>query len=93
MHAGLKRNFQVMPGAQWLELFCKHISDRYEHLVRYAGSPRASARLAAKRAHPHHPSPATSTIRRQQQEKPQHPDHRIGPGRAKHYARGFSRAP
>ena len=37
MHAGLKRNFQVMPGAQWLELLCRHIPDRYEHLVRYCG--------------------------------------------------------
>ena len=37
MHASLKRNFQVMPGAEWLELLCKHIPDRYEHLVRYAG--------------------------------------------------------
>ena len=37
MHMGLKRNFQVMPGAEWLELLCKHISDRYEHLVRYVG--------------------------------------------------------
>ena len=35
MHAGLKRNFQVMPGAQWLELLCKHLPDRHEHLVRY----------------------------------------------------------
>ena len=26
-----------MPGAEWLELLCKHIPDRYEHLVRYAG--------------------------------------------------------
>jgi len=31
MHAGLKRNFQVMPGAEWLALLCKHIPDRYEH--------------------------------------------------------------
>ena len=37
MHLGLKRNFQVMPGAQWLELLCKHIPDRHEHLVRYVG--------------------------------------------------------
>jgi hypothetical protein len=37
MHLGLKRNFQVMPGAEWLELLCKHIPDRYEHLVRYVG--------------------------------------------------------
>lgn len=29
--------FQVMPGAEWLELLCKHIPDRYEHLVRYVG--------------------------------------------------------
>src|SRR3989337_1769240 len=28
MHLGLKRNFQVMPGAAWLELLCKHIPDR-----------------------------------------------------------------
>jgi len=37
MHEGLKRNFQVMPGAEWLELLCKHIPDRYEHRVRYVG--------------------------------------------------------
>jgi hypothetical protein len=37
MHAGLKRNFQVMPGAGWLAMLCKHIPDRYEHLVRYVG--------------------------------------------------------
>lgn len=35
MHLGLKRNFQVMPGAQWLELLCRHSPDRYEHLVRF----------------------------------------------------------
>jgi hypothetical protein len=33
MHLGLKRNFQVMAGAQWLELLCIHIPDRYEQLV------------------------------------------------------------
>jgi hypothetical protein len=37
MHLGLKRNFQVMPGAEWLALLCKHIPDRYEHLVRCGG--------------------------------------------------------
>jgi hypothetical protein len=26
-----------MPGAEWLELLCKRIPDRYEHLVRYCG--------------------------------------------------------
>ena len=37
MHLGLKRNFQLMPGAQWLELLLRHVPDRYEHLVRYVG--------------------------------------------------------
>src|SRR6266702_8440604 len=32
MHKGLKRNFQLMPGPQWLELLCRHIPDRFEHL-------------------------------------------------------------
>jgi len=32
MHAGLKRNFQVMPGAERLALLCKHIPDRYEYI-------------------------------------------------------------
>ena len=26
-----------MPGAQWLEMLCRHIPDRFEHLVRYVG--------------------------------------------------------
>ena len=33
MHAGLKRNFQVMSGAAWLELLCRHIPDRYVQLA------------------------------------------------------------
>jgi len=37
MHKSLKRNFQLMPGAQWLEMLCRHIPDRFEHLVRYVG--------------------------------------------------------
>jgi len=50
MHAGLKRNFQFMPGAEWMELLCKHIPDRYEHLVRYVGwySKRARGERAKK---------------------------------------------
>ena len=28
MHARLKRNLQVMPGAEWLGFLCKHIPDR-----------------------------------------------------------------
>ena len=35
MHKGLKRNFQLLPGAQWLEMLCRHIPDSFEHLVRY----------------------------------------------------------
>ena len=37
MHNSLKRNYQLMPGAQWLEMLCRHIPDRFEHLVRYVG--------------------------------------------------------
>lgn len=37
LHATLKRNFQVMPGVEWLELLCKHVPDRHEHMVRYYG--------------------------------------------------------
>ena len=37
MHKTLKRNYQIMPGADWLALLCSHIPDRFEHLVRYAG--------------------------------------------------------
>jgi hypothetical protein len=29
MPMGLKRNLQVMPGAEWPQLHCKHISGRY----------------------------------------------------------------
>src|SRR3990172_12310582 len=56
-HLGLKRNFQVMPGAEWLELLCKHIPDRYEQLVRYCGwySSRSRGARAAK-----NPVPATA---------------------------------
>ena len=54
MHASLKRNFQVMNGAEWLELLCRHIPDRYEHRVRYVGwySNRARGERA-KKASPH----------------------------------------
>jgi len=43
-----------MNGAQWLELLCRHIPDRYEHLVRYVGwySNRARGERA-KKAPPH----------------------------------------
>ena len=54
LHLGLKRNFQVMPGAEWLELLCKHIPDRYEQLVRYCGwySNRSRGARAVKVAAP-----------------------------------------
>jgi len=52
MYLGLKRNFQVMAGAEWLELLCKHIPDRYEQLVRYCGwySSRSRGARAARTA-------------------------------------------
>jgi hypothetical protein len=36
-HKGLKRNFQLIPGAQWLEMLCRHVPDGFEHLVQYVG--------------------------------------------------------
>ncbi len=44
MHLGLKRNFQVMPGAQWLELLLRHVPDRLRaprSLRRLVFQPRA----------------------------------------------------
>lgn len=35
MHRTLKRNFQIMHGADWLAQICAHIPDCFEHLVRY----------------------------------------------------------
>jgi len=46
LHATLKRNFQAMPGLQWLELLCKHIPDRNEHMVRYYGGYSSRTRGA-----------------------------------------------
>ena len=37
LHATLKRNFQLLPAAQWLKLLLAHIPDKCEHLVRYYG--------------------------------------------------------
>ena len=37
LHATLKRNFQIMPGAAWPKLLLQHVPDRGEHLVRYYG--------------------------------------------------------
>jgi hypothetical protein len=49
MHASLKRNFQIMPGAQWLKLLIRHIPDPGEHLVRYYGWYSNRARGERKR--------------------------------------------
>jgi hypothetical protein len=53
MHATLKRNFQVLPGAKWLQLLIQHIPDKNEHTVRYYGA--YSSRYRAK----HQPSNAS----------------------------------
>jgi hypothetical protein len=37
LHRSLKRNYQIMPGAQWLALLLQHVPDQGEHLVRYYG--------------------------------------------------------
>ena len=62
MHLGLKRNFQVVPGAQWLALLCRHIPDRYEHLVRYVGwySNRARGERAKALKDQHAPTTCTA---------------------------------
>jgi len=46
LHATLKRNFQAMPGLEWLELLGKHIPDRSQHMVRYSGRYSSRARGA-----------------------------------------------
>jgi len=48
LHATLKRNFQVMPGVEWLELLCKHVPDRHEHMVRYCGRYSSRTRGAER---------------------------------------------
>jgi hypothetical protein len=57
LHQGLKRNYQIMPGAQWLELLLQHVPDQGEHLVRYYGwysnrSRGVRNQLAKKSANP-----------------------------------------
>jgi hypothetical protein len=37
LHATLNRNYQLMPGAEWLKLLIRHIPDKGEYLVRYYG--------------------------------------------------------
>ena len=54
MHKTFKRNFQIMSGDDWLVQLCRHIPDRFEHLVRYAGwySNRSRGKRRCKDAHP-----------------------------------------
>ena len=67
MHLGLKRNFQVMPGAEWLELLLRHVPERYEHLVRYVGwysnRARGERAKALKAQAPVLPAPAQFAAR------------------------------
>jgi hypothetical protein len=37
-----------MPGIQWLELLCKHVPDRHEHMVRYYGRYSSRTRGAER---------------------------------------------
>jgi hypothetical protein len=37
LHQSLKRNYQIMPGTQWLALLLQHVPDKGEQLVRYYG--------------------------------------------------------
>jgi len=48
--AAITLDIQMMPGARWLELLCKHIPDRHEHPVRYVGLN--SDRARGERAKP-----------------------------------------
>jgi len=48
MHAGLKRNFQVMPGAEWLALLCKQVQ-------------RASQSFKSQTAHAERKVPRSAT--------------------------------
>ena len=54
MHKTCKRNFQIMSGADGLAQLCRHIPDRFEHLVRYAGwySNRSRGRRRRMEAQP-----------------------------------------
>jgi len=66
MHKTLKRNFQLMHGADWLVQLCAHIPDRFEHLVRYAGWYSNRSRGKRRRMEPEAPeiAPAKSTFAR-----------------------------
>jgi hypothetical protein len=66
LHGTLKRNFQVMPGADWLALLCKHIPDRHEHMVRYYGRYSSRTRGAERQPpEPNEPDPEIPDSARQ----------------------------
>jgi len=52
-----------MPGAQWLEMLCRHIPDRYEHLVRYVGWYSNRARGERAKAQKTQDAPALGASR------------------------------
>ncbi len=60
MHKGLKHNFQLMPGAQWLEMLCRHVPDCFEHLARYVGW--YSTRCRGERARKAEPAAAVQAL-------------------------------
>lgn len=66
LHATLKRNFQVMPGVAWLELLCKHVPDRHEHMVRYYGRYSSRTR-GAERERPEIEEPDAESARQARQ--------------------------
>jgi hypothetical protein len=50
MHLGLKRNFQVMPGAEWLALLLHHLPDRYRSTSCATSAGTRTARAANERS-------------------------------------------
>ncbi len=52
MHATLKRNYQLVPGARWLALLLQHVPDKNEHVLRYYAhySNRARGERAKRNA-------------------------------------------
>ena len=52
MHKTFKRNFQIMSGVDWLAQLCRHIPDRFEHLVRYASWYSNRSRGKRRRTEP-----------------------------------------
>jgi Putative transposase len=62
MHKTLKRNFQIMSGADWPAQLYRHIPDRFEHLVRYAGWYSNRSRGKRRRMEPQAAEVATREV-------------------------------